>query len=111
MKERNRIQEEVEKALQSLDNVSRAHATPFLFTRIKARMEKEQNRWGKLVGFISRPAFAVAVVFFVLLVNGWILIGGKTGKAETTTGPSAVVTEVPEEYNLAINTFYDYETP
>ena len=44
MNDKKRIQEEVEKTLESLDGIQRAAANPYLFTRIKARVEKEENK-------------------------------------------------------------------
>ncbi|NJO24923.1 MAG: hypothetical protein HC867_02710 [Bacteroidia bacterium] len=110
MKDRNKIQEEIEKTLQSLDNVKRAQANPFLFTRIKAKMEEAQNGWSRLAGFISRPAFAIGIVCFVLLINAWILYSG-SGSDAASGQVQQVFSENSDEYNLAVNTFYDYETP
>lgn len=113
MTQRNKIQAEVEKALQSLDNIQRAKANPFLFTRIRERMNREETAWGKIAGFISRPSFAIATVCFVVLVNAGILF--YENRENTVNGSvlqQQALSEISEEYNLAINTtFYDYENP
>jgi hypothetical protein len=44
MTSKEKIQQEIEETLQSLDGVKRAEANPFLFTRIKAGWIKA-NRW------------------------------------------------------------------
>jgi len=70
MKSKQHIQQEVEKTLGSLDNIGRAEANPFLFTRIKAALKKEErSAWGQAIGFMARPAVAVATIFLVLLIN------------------------------------------
>ena len=51
---KKRIQEEVEKTLESLDGIQRAVANPYLFTRIEARLEKEEKSfWSRTLTFIS----------------------------------------------------------
>ena len=70
MKTKQEIQQEVERTLGSLDNVQRAEANPYLFTRIKAALKKEErSAWGKAVGFMARPVVAFATLFLVLLIN------------------------------------------
>ena len=44
MNDKKRIQEEVEKTLESLNGIQKAPANPYLFTRIKARVEKRGNK-------------------------------------------------------------------
>ena len=104
------IQEEIEKTLQSIDGSERAKANPFLFTRIQAKMERGKSGWAKATGFMSRPAFAIAIVAFVLLANA-VTIYSSRQDALIPGANSSVSSELPEEYNLAVNTFYDYETP
>jgi hypothetical protein len=76
MTSKEKIQQEIEQTLQCLDGVKRAEANPFLFTRIKARMNKRANVWERTFSFISKPAIAVAIVVLVMAVNGWALWGG-----------------------------------
>jgi len=113
MIERNKIEAEVEKTLKSLDNISRAQANPFLFTRIRQKMMKEEAIWGKVAGYISRPAFAVVTICFVVLINAWILFN--ENNEDVMDGPAQqqqALSEVSEQYNLAISSaFYDYENP
>ena len=45
MTSKEKIQQEIEQTLQSLDGVKRAEANPFLFTRIQARMNKKASGW------------------------------------------------------------------
>ena len=70
MNNKQQIQQEVEKTLNSLDNIQRAESNPFLYTRIKAALQKEErSAWGKAIGFMARPVVAVATIFLVLLIN------------------------------------------
>jgi len=105
------IQEEIEKTLQSIDGAERAKANPFLFTRIQARLDARKSGWANIISFMSRPVFAYAVIAFVLLANAWTIYSHK--EESDLQGSSVISTssDLPEEYNLAVNTFYDYETP
>ncbi|MEY4740157.1 MAG: hypothetical protein RLZZ05_1541, partial [Bacteroidota bacterium] len=47
-----------EEVINSLEGIQRAEGSPFLFTRIQARMKKEENRPEMVFfRFITRPAF------------------------------------------------------
>ncbi len=108
MTSQEKIQQEIESTLRSLDGVKRAEANPFLFTRIKARMNKEANGWEWIFSFVSRPAIAVAIILLVMVVNGWALWGSGSGENMTDNGTS--VSELANEYNtVASVNNYDYE--
>jgi hypothetical protein len=101
------IQDEVERTLLSLEGIRRAEANPFLFTRIKAKMQN-RNGWERVISFISRPVVAAAALMIVIAVNGWAVFGAGT---ETTAreNESVVATDIADEYNLVANVNYDYE--
>ena len=103
----HKIQQEIEQTLQSLNNVKRAEANTFLFTRIKARMNKKPGGWEWISSFVSRPAIAIAIVLLVMAVNGWALWGG-SDSVETITDNTSL--ELANEYNtVASVNNYDYE--
>lgn len=112
MKENKDILQEIEKTLNSIDGVSRAAANPFLYTRIRARLDKRQNIWAKTIGFITRPAFAVLIIVLVLSANVVTLYSSRTPSLSSASAQAAgTASDLPAEYDLAVNTFYDYETP
>ena len=102
------IQKEIEKTLQSLDGVKRAEANSFLFTRIKARMQKKDSQWEeRTFSFLSRPAIAVAIVVLVMAVNAWAVWGSSPVENPAN---DVVASELASEYNtVASVTNYDYE--
>jgi hypothetical protein len=105
MTSKEKIQQEIERTLQSLDGVKRAEANAFLFTRIKARMNKKGS-WEWVSSFVSRPAIAVAIVLLVMAINGWALWGSNSAE----TGMSDNGSELASEYNtVASVSNYDYE--
>ncbi|HKC35151.1 MAG TPA: hypothetical protein VKB95_03780 [Chitinophagaceae bacterium] len=111
MTSKEKIQQEIEQTLQSLDSVKRAGANPFLFTRIQARMNKKTSRWEeRTFSFVSRPAIAFAIVVLVMAVNGWALWGSGSNDAATVDPGYASVSELATEYNTVASVDnYDYE--
>jgi hypothetical protein len=100
-----RIQEEVEKTLNSLDGLQRAVANPYLFTRIKARLENEEKSfWGRALTFISRPSVAVPAIVLTILINTAIFFEVKPDKVQT---PQDEEQAFASEYNLSDNTIYE----
>jgi hypothetical protein len=109
MTPQEKIQQEIEQTLQSLDGIKRAQANPFLFTRIKARMNKKANGWEEgIFSFVSKPIIAVAILLLVMAVNGWALWGSNS---EDTIGDTPnSFSELANEYNtVASVNNYDYE--
>jgi hypothetical protein len=107
MLNKDNIQHEVERTLLSLEGMKRAEANPFLFTRIKAKMQN-RNGWERVTSFISQPAVAIAALIIVIAVNGWAILGSGNENL-TRENASVVVTDIADEYNLAANAIYDYE--
>jgi hypothetical protein len=63
-----------EEVINSLEGIQRAEASPFLFTRIQARMKKEENRPEMVFfRFITRPAFALAFALLFIAINGYLI--------------------------------------
>jgi hypothetical protein len=109
MTSKEKIQQEIEQTLQCLDGAKRAEANPFLFTRIKARMDRKANVWERSFSFISKPAIAVAIVVMVMAVNGWAL-WDNSGTIEPITTADPNVSELANEYNVVASVDnYDYE--
>lgn len=64
-----------EEIINSLDGIQRAEPTPFLYTRIKGRMAKEDA--GKIMQvfrMITSPAFSLAIACFFVVINGYFLM-------------------------------------
>jgi len=109
MTQKEKIEQEIEKTLGSLDGVKRAEANPYLFTRIKARMNKSTSGpWEKTFSFVSKPLVALAVLALVMAMNGWAIFGNPDEVIEPSN--TASVSEIANEYNMvaSVNN-YDYE--
>ena len=100
------IQQEVEKTLQCLDGVKRAEANPYLFTRIKARMQKNTS-WERISSFVSRPVIAFATLLLIMAINVFVVLSSDSNESN---GTEIAVTDIAEDYKLATSTNYEYET-
>lgn len=111
MKHTHDMEKRIEEMLNSLDDIQRAKPQPYFYTRLKARLGRDQKEWGGIAGFISRPVYALAMICVVLLMNTWIVV--RESNIDTKKGSSlqATTDQLPDEYNVAVNSFYDYETP
>jgi len=105
MNDKRHIQEEVEKTLNSLDGIQRATSNPYLFARIRARLEREEKSlWSQALTFISRPLVAVPAIVLTILINTAIFFEFKSEKVQT---PQDEEQAFASEYNLSDNTIYE----
>ena len=98
---KNNWEEKAEQALESLNGLQRAVANPFLYTRIKALIEEQQNKWVRLVGFISRPAIAISAAVFFIGINTWVVL--KHPLNDTAAKPPAETEQAFEPEYATLN--------
>lgn len=68
------ISKQVDATMDSLENVRRAAAPPFLYTRIKATLDASEKRSANLLlQWLTRPVVAYAIALLVLFFNLWVL--------------------------------------
>lgn len=99
------MQRKVDEALDSVLNIGRAHPEPFFYTRLMARISRqEQSYWERMSSFVGRPAFAFVTVSMVLVLNIFVAFN------ETSPVPASPdISEVATADDLGTNTFYDIE--
>ena len=62
--------QKIDEALSSLDNVQRAKAPAFFYTRLRGRMERElENAGGPLVRMLTRPVLTLTLAAIILILN------------------------------------------
>ena len=106
MKAKKHIQQEVDKTLNSLDGIRKAEANPWLFTRIKAGLEREEKSvWSKAISFIGKPAIAIAAILLVVVINASVIF--KSGSGQTQSMGQDPEQIFASEYNLSDTTIYD----
>jgi hypothetical protein len=104
--EKNRM---IEQVLGSFDGIKKATAPDFFYTRLKARMEKGVEP------FVMRkrvlyPAYALATVIIVMLVNAAILFTKNNDAASdiTLNSESENLQSIAAEYSINdVNSIYD----
>jgi|SRR5688572_13337702 hypothetical protein len=112
MKQIPDIGKKVEQTLESLDGIQRAEASPYFFTRLKARLSKEDKEWGGIAGVISRPVYALAMICVILMVNVWIAMDNEQDDPSIQASDiQASIDQMPDEYNVAVTSLYNYEAP
>lgn len=103
------IDQRVEDALNSLDDIQRAEAKPWFFARVNARVNKdESSSWAHIGSFLSKPVVALAGVSIILLLNVFLLL---SNKEENSSLASTIEQQVSgdNEPVIASNSSFDYE--
>lgn len=105
MNKQTDMQRKVDEAMDSVLNIGRATPAPFFYTRLMARISRQENNyWDKISSLIGRPAFAIITVSMVLMLNIFVAI------EETSSNPTAPeLSEFATADDLGTNTFYDIE--
>jgi hypothetical protein len=104
------IDKKINKALESLKGIQRAELTPYFFTCVKARLQRDEKTvWEITSAWLARPGVAIAGLLLILSLNAFLLFEKDTTTAEPSANYTSQTTE--EEYVLtaATNTSYDYE--
>src|SRR5690349_12099462 len=80
MMNKSDLEKRIDEVLDSVNNIERAVPKPFFFTRLEARLKKEEhNFWDSLSRLISKPAIAAAALSLVLILNTFVVVQGMTG--------------------------------
>jgi hypothetical protein len=109
MQQRDDIEKRIDDTLNSLDNMRRAEANPFLFTRIQARMQQTRSGIERVMALAGKPAFAFLVLVIVLVTNMVVMLKGSSEGPTLTQEQTQFA--VADEYDLNVPSLYDYENP
>lgn len=101
------IDQEVQKTMESIDQIQRVEGNPFLYTRLQEKLRQEAE--GEVVTIRTRfPVWQVAMVVVLLFINGFALM--EFGYFDETTETVATsIDEFADEYALASNETEDLE--
>ncbi|MBK5272553.1 MAG: hypothetical protein JJE22_16240 [Bacteroidia bacterium] len=91
----------IEQILESLDSNQRATAPDFFYTRLKARMQREQEK-GRVGEGVFRPAYALAALAIVFIINISIMLGGEKA-TDTNISDTETAQSIAAEYSLNDN--------
>lgn len=97
MNKEDKILAEVEKTLNAIDSLPNLDANPFLFTRIKARIEKESIKHASKVktDFVLKPV-TLALIIVINIITAVYFIGFGSGKVSD----ASIVDTMKQEYGV-----------
>lgn len=101
------VKNRVERALNSLDNVHPAEPSPYFYSKVLAKTNRDKTAaWENWSAFFLRPTIAFATVCFVIVANIFVLYSKINSDI-----PSAAQQELAlsDEYNNTVNALYDLE--
>ena len=101
------IDQEVQKTMESIDQIQRVEGNPFLYTRLQEELRQEAE--GDVVTIRTRfPIWQMAMVVGLLFINGFALMqSGYFGETNETASTS--MDEFADEYALTSNEAEDLE--
>jgi hypothetical protein len=112
MKQKGDIEKKVEEALDSLDGIQRATPQPWLFSRIKARLNREEAEeetvWGNLGSFLSKPGVVVAGLCLIMAFNGVLLFNQPTKISSAAIVAQSELPTDSESY-IASSSSFEFE--
>lgn len=110
MKEPDTITQEVEKTLRSLDDVERIGPQPFFYTRLRARLDRleEKPREG-LLSWLWQPRVQWALLACLLLINIGVLIGSASSSRHEEYSRAEWLESMAEEYAFSSSDLYENE--
>lgn len=75
---------ELEEIIESLNGAQRAEPMPFLYTRIEARMAKEESSgFSYAFRIITAPAFSLAIAILFIIINGYFMVKNTEQQIDT----------------------------
>lgn len=106
-------QQNIENILSSFDNIQRANARPFMYTRVMARFQKEENNvWSRVSAFVARPIVALVTLVVVISIKYLIIKSddaAQNNNSITTTSTFNSVTDILQSDNF-ISAVNNYES-
>ena len=100
------IQFTPEEILKSFEGIKRAEPSPFLYTRIQAKMDREETSiFASFLRLVASPTIALGITFLFLLINVMILM--YSFKENTPRDDYSL--SIAREYH--VQTLNPYETP
>ncbi len=101
------IDQEVQKTMESIDQIQRVEGNPFLYTRLQEKLRQEAE--GDVVTIRTRfPIWQFAMVVGLLFINGFALM--QSGYFDDTTETTATsIDQFADEYALAESEMEDLE--
>ena len=94
------LQNKIDSALNSLDDLQRASAPNFFYTRLQARLDKKESENAfNMLGF-AKPAFLIVTLSLFLVMNTFMITKLYKQKTVATTSGKPSLQSFAREYDL-----------
>ena len=108
MNKHSLIENKIDAALNSLNNVQRAEPFPFFYAKVAGRLSsKQKNAWENFTAYISQPSFAFVAICLIFIMNIIAVYSNTSGNTAAVTEQNEIASA--DEYAQVSNTFYDLE--
>ncbi|MBM3415424.1 MAG: hypothetical protein FJY20_03050 [Bacteroidetes bacterium] len=98
----------IEEILNSLDGLQKATAPGFFYPRLKARLEKEILPAATKPAGILRPAYALAALAVVLLINATVILTRNNSGEIVSSSETETLQSIAADYDLNdVSSIYD----
>jgi hypothetical protein len=93
----------VDEHLQSIQGMSEVGTDDFFYTRLKARLEKDNTQKGW--SFPLRPVWVVGTLALLLAVNGFMLVNQSKTKKTTSVVSISSLQNFAQSYDQSISSY------
>jgi hypothetical protein len=90
-------EQQTDEIVSSLEGCKRATAPDFFYTRLLARMEKNESQ---NTPWFWHPAFAFSVLLLLLLINLVVVFQSKENEAAASAADNDNIQAIATDYNL-----------
>ncbi|MDB4285995.1 hypothetical protein N9933_01690 [bacterium] len=107
-KDIHKIEEEVNKTLESLEGIEKATPDAFFFTRLKARMDRERSPKPSLLDFLLKPQLGFAILGILALLNTGVFLSLQQPSTSGAQNRDSMIEQLASEYQLEVeeSTYY-----
>ena len=98
--------DKVDQLISSIDGIQRAAAPDFFYTRLAARMEKDNEAVINRPWYL-RPVYTFAVLLLVMVFNAYFLFNHSSNTESVVVNTADTMQSIAAEYNLNDNSLYD----
>jgi len=107
MKKDLAVEQKIQEILSSLDNISKAETDAFFYTRLTAKLTRQEDSvWMNISRFLARP-IVIGFLLLAVLVGDFMVFSSR--EEDSAVPGYAEVSQ--DDYNLQSITYYDPETP
>ena len=102
--------EEIERTLQSIDDISRAEMPAFFYTRLQAQLDKRAAAPNYFWMVVTKPAVSFVTLSLLVILNIAMISNYARSSAKTTTRQSTGIEKFAQEYDLDASSVYNDKT-